>query len=148
MNDDALVSRIRRDSMPVTESGCWIWMKCVLSCGYGQIVIARKPRSAHRTSYEVFRGPIPEGLQLDHLCRVRSCVNPDHLEAVTARENTLRTDGPTARNARLTHCKRGHEFLLDNVKRRPSRPTERACRTCEIMAARDARKRAEKRGVA
>ena len=71
MNDDALVSRIRRDSMPVTESGCWIWMKCVLSCGYGQIVIARKPRSAHRTSYEVFRGPIPEGLQLDHLCRVR-----------------------------------------------------------------------------
>jgi hypothetical protein len=72
-------------------------------------------RYAHRWSYEHFVGPIPEGLHIDHLCRVRRCVNPDHLEPVTPKENYLRGEGPTARNSTKTHCKYGHKFDKSNT---------------------------------
>lgn len=92
------------------ETGCWNWTAHTLS-GYGQL----DHRAAHRFSYEHHIGPIPDGLQIDHLCRNRRCVNPEHLEPVTQRENILRGEAPAAYLARQTHCKRGHEFTSDNI---------------------------------
>jgi hypothetical protein len=97
------------------EGHCWIWIGWRSNRGYGYLRRADKNLRAHRVSYEHFVGPIPGGLQIDHLCRNRSCVNPTHLEVVTSRENTLRGDGPTARNARKTHCKHGHPLSGANL---------------------------------
>lgn len=94
----------------IDEVGCWIW-KSPMKCGYGGLWYRNREdwekkwmRYAHRLSYEHFKGPIPEGLQLDHLCRVRICVNPDHLEAVTPKQNVER--GSSGSRA---FCLRGHE---------------------------------------
>lgn len=76
----------------VSDSGCWIWQGSVSNTGYGRI----GSRYAHRVSYERSNGPIPDGLTIDHLCRTTLCVNPDHLEPVTHRENVLRGMSPGA----------------------------------------------------
>lgn len=76
--------------MPVPESGCWIWTGELNRNGYGRVWRLGRRVMAHRAMYELLVGPIPEGLVLDHLCRVRCCVNPKHLEPVTVRENTIR----------------------------------------------------------
>lgn len=98
----------------ITESGCWIWMGAVRTTSYGmeygRFNFEGKNRYAHRVSYQCLVGPAPEGLHLDHLCRVTCCVNPDHLEPVTNAENVLR--GWKARG-RKTHCVNGH--FLDGV---------------------------------
>lgn len=83
---------------------------------------------AHRVFYEHHVGPIPLGLTIDHLCKVTRCVNPDHLEPVTQRVNTLRGDGPSAVNARKTHCPHGHEYTPDNTYVRKA--GGRICKTC------------------
>lgn len=112
------------DRYETDEAGCWIWRGYTdPTNGYG----SHGDSYAHRTFYEKFKGEIPAGLTIDHLCRVRNCVNPDHLEAVTLRENILRSDGPTAINARKTHCKHGHEFNAENTR---TRGTWRDCITC------------------
>ena len=81
--------------------------------------IAGKCIAVHRLVYELFVGSIPVGLTLDHLCRVRHCVNPAHLEPVTLAENTLRGEGPTAVNSRKTHCPKGHPYdVMDSGRRR------------------------------
>ena len=109
---------------------CWLWQGAVSSSGYGNVSgVDRRTRRAHRVAYELLVGPIPPGLQLDHLCRVRRCVNPSHLEVVTQTVNVLRGEGPTAKNATKTHCHRGHPLDKSNTRHRPS--GGRTCRTCE-----------------
>ncbi len=120
---DRLEEKIER----VTESGCWIWIGSMFSKGYGQIWREGKLKYAHRVSYEIHVGQIPEGLELDHLCRNRCCVNPSHLEPVTHKENLRRGFGLMARQSRQTHCLRGHEFSEENTHRYKTR---RVCKKC------------------
>lgn len=104
---------------------CWLWTAKLQENGYGRFKYDDGHLGmAHRWVYEQLVGPIPEGLVIDHLCQVKHCVNPDHLEAVSSGENVLRGDGPTAVNARKTSCLRGHEFSM-----RPS--GGRKCLVCE-----------------
>jgi hypothetical protein len=114
----APISRLRKVAVKiqVTES-CWLWTgSCHPDTGYGRIWFDRHDdRLAHRVIYEWVKGPIPEGLTIDHLCRVRRCVNPAHLEAVTNVENVMRGESPWAQNARKTHCHRGHPFNPENT---------------------------------
>lgn len=94
---------------------CWLWLGAKNRKGYGQVGINGGYVAVHRFAYQQERGRIKKGLTLDHLCRVRNCVNPHHLEPVTNRENILRGEGIAARNYRKTHCKHGHEFTPENV---------------------------------
>ena len=115
---------------PVPESGCWIWDLSLNSCGYGVLYVGDKQIRAHRYFYEHLRGQIPEGFVIDHLCKVRCCVNPDHMEIVTFRENVLRGESPSANYARREHCKHGHLLVGDNVYINQRYPNRRQCRTC------------------
>ena len=111
-------------------SGCWLWTGSIDGVGYGRIWNGIKMTGAHRVVYELLVGPIPDGLQLDHLCRVRHCVNPSHLEPVTCRENLLRGVGVSAKAARQTHCIHGHELTEENIYRWGKRPNARYCKIC------------------
>lgn len=111
------------------ETVCWVWTGAKQSDGYGAFRLRGRDCVAHRVSYEALVGQIQDGLQLDHLCRVRNCVRPDHLEPVTGRVNVLRGDGPTAVNAAKTHCPQGHPYDDENTHKRPC--GRRMCRTCD-----------------
>lgn len=117
-----------------SKTGCWNWKRCISDNGYGLVTVAGKNARAHRVSYEARFGPIQAGLSLDHLCRNRACINPDHLEPVTHRENCRRGMGATGVNARKSHCLRGHEFTAENTMRRSD--GKRECRACANAAAR------------
>ena len=108
---------------------CWIWQGYVLPTGYGQLIIRQRKWRAHRYMWTMMRGPIPDGLDLDHLCRNRLCINPQHLEPVTRRENLLRGEGFAGVNARKTHCAHGHPFDGLNTGRRTGR-SGRFCLAC------------------
>ncbi len=110
------------------DDDCWLWKGSRTSHGYGSFSISAHTRTAHRLSWEYINGPIPDGLVIDHLCRVRHCVNPAHMELVSNGENVLRGEGPTARHARLTHCKHGHPFDEQNTRWRNNRRVCIACR--------------------
>ena len=111
---------------------CWLWTATKSSEGYGLYYVTDKRRvPAHRLAYVDRLGLVPDGLELDHLCRIRNCVRPDHLEAVTTRVNILRGEGLAARLARPTHCVNGHPLSGDNLYPRP-RAQGRVCRTCVL----------------
>jgi hypothetical protein len=123
VNKDGPVPTRRPDLGP-----CWLWTASA-SRGYGQLGDgAGGLVLAHRFAYELLIGPIPEDLELDHLCRNTRCVKPGHLEPVTYRENVLRSTNPIAQKSRQTHCIHGHEFTADNTYRKPN--GGRQCKTC------------------
>ena len=114
-----------------TEDGCWEWRRTRNRNGYGQIGVGGKTKVAHRVAYELAIGPIADGLQLDHLCRNRACINPAHLEPVTQSENIMRGSGFPPQLASRTHCLNGHELHEGNIYRQPGRPAhQRSCLTC------------------
>lgn len=118
---------------------CWFWTGSVNHNGYGNYTYKTKRYMAHRFSYIMFKGDIAEKLQIDHLCRNRRCVNPDHLELVTAGENLLRS--PWTLNsiqAAKTHCINGHIFDVKNTYTSPKR--KRGCRACAAERARKCRR--------
>jgi hypothetical protein len=115
------------------ETPCLLWQGPKDEDGYGRLHLNGKRSRAHRTAYEDANGQIPEGLVLDHLCRIRHCVNPDHLEPVTNGENVHRAGA--ARRAAITHCPKGHEYTPENSYF--CRRGTRSCRSCRA----DAKKR-------
>lgn len=120
-NHDALFwGKVNKTS----ETGCWLWTGAT-SMGYGKLRRYPKTLWAHRYAYEMLVGAIPDGLTLDHVCRVRRCVNPAHLMPSTHRENILRGTGMSARNAKKDVCIRGHKFdYVHPIK------GWRRCKTC------------------
>jgi hypothetical protein len=122
-----------RANVVIDDNGCWRWQRSLKPNGYGQIgVPGLGMRYAHRVAYEAWRGPIPVGLQIDHLCRVRDCCNPDHLEAVTCRENIVRGTGFVAVHVAKTHCPTGHAYDERNTK--IDRKGSRICRRCKVAS--------------
>lgn len=117
------------DKVEVRADGCWNWTASRNAKGYGYFSHWRgRNRLAYSVAYEELIGPVPEGFQLDHLCRNPACVNPAHLEPVTPQTNSLRGNTIAAANAAKTHCARGHAFKGANLRMRPD--GSRACRAC------------------
>lgn len=141
--------RIKQYVQPV-ESGCHEWGGGLDKDGYALITDEGVCRRAARVAYRLAHGEIPPGLQIDHLCRNKSCVNPEHLEAVTAWENNRRSDSPSARNMRKTCCNHGHEFDDENthIVHRSDGRTERCCKICRQMAADRYKRKRESVGAA
>lgn len=137
------VSRFMDKLEMITESGCWVWMACCNGNGYGRFGLSGRTVYAHRFAFELLRGPIPPGLEIDHLCRVRSCVNPYHMEAVTDRVNTLRGESVSALHHRKSKCSNGHALTGDNVRIEFSKISKYGRRRCKQCARDyDAKKRA------
>jgi len=119
------VSRFENLYIPEPNSGCWLWIGATNEAGYGRFYVNGKNLHAHRFSYLAFKGEVPEGMVLDHLCRVHCCVNPDHLEAVTNKENVRR--GLSYWRLKKT-CSRGHPYPAErNVHGR------RVCNKCQAI---------------
>ncbi len=102
-----------------SESGCWNWTAYKDKRGYGKFIVNNKPELAHRVVWWIFKGPIPDGLEMNHLCENPGCVNPDHLQAVTHKQNMHYGKNRIALFAKQTHCYRGHEFSPENTWIRP-----------------------------
>lgn len=119
------------------KTGCWLWLGCLSTSGYGRVYQNGRTENAHRAMYERNKGPVPIGLTLDHFrlnpgpreapC-ARHCINPDHVEPATMRANVMRGVGVGALNARKTQCPQGHPFTPTNTRR--TRDGGRRCRAC------------------
>ena len=128
------------DRFTINDRGCWLWSNTLNYKGYGVL----SSMSAHRWSYMHHIGPIPDGLEIDHLCRVRNCVNPEHLEPVTRHENQMR--GLRNQNGGKTHCSKGHEFDLHRIDKRTGHPW-RQCSICVADTRREWRARRKALGL-
>ena len=130
--DDRFWSKVRQ-----APSGCWIWTRALDKKGYGRFAVSKRHIVlAHRWAYEALVAPIPDGLVLDHLCRVHACVNPfECLDPVTQAVNLARGEGPRLSRERtpVTHCTNGHEYTPENTYL-PTRG-RRQCRSCRLAAA-------------
>lgn len=113
----------------IDPSGCLLWAAAASGRGYGRFGHGGRQVQAHRFAYTALVGPIGDGLVMDHLCRNRACVRPDHLEPVTNRENLLRGEGPSAVAAARTHCVHGHPF--DEANTWLDKKGKRRCRSCD-----------------
>lgn len=123
---------------------CWLWTGKMNADGYGTGTLDGHAVGAHGVGYRLLVGPVPEGLELDHVCRNRACVNPAHLEPVTHKTNVLRGTSKIANHARQTHCKHGHAFDAKNTAFRlqPNGITlRRACRECHRIRSKLRRQR-------
>lgn len=121
--------RNMQNKIRVADSGCWEWIGARNSKGYGSVGVLGSSQSTHRVAYELLVGTIPEGLQIDHLCRNKACCNPEHLEPVTALVNTRRRP-----DIQKTHCIHGHEMTAENTvitRRKPDGYSIRVCRICK-----------------
>jgi hypothetical protein len=116
----------RREVLP---NGCIRWTGSTNPLGYGHVSFHNRNWLAHRLIYTWLVSPIPDGMDIDHLCRYPSCVNPAHMEVVTRRENSRRGFGACAMHARKTHCKNGHPYDEQNTYVRPD-GTGKQCRAC------------------
>lgn len=138
---------------PEPNSGCWLWTGALDHYGYGLTTRNGKQIKAHRAVYEMHRGPIPKALDIDHKCRLKCCVNPDHLEPVTRGENARRQNAAgdnamAAMQRAKTHCPMGHEYNPENT-RMVNKGVSRQCRICarEISKLAQRRYRARKRAA-
>lgn len=142
---EAFWSRVDRSA---GDTACWPWTKAINGNGYGSLAWDKKTATAHRVAYRLTVGPVPDGLELDHLCHTRDetclggkaclhrrCANPAHLEPVTGLVNFMRGQSPHAQSARQTHCTQGHEFTPENTVTYASRK-QRVCLTCKRATAR------------
>lgn len=127
---EAAISRFHASWTEAPDSDCWLWTRTLNHHGYGKINFLGMTVSAHRAAYYLLVGEVPAGMELDHLCRVRHCVNPAHLEPVTRRVNLLRGRTPAAANAAKSHCSRGHELTPDNLLTNELKRGARSCRQC------------------
>lgn len=132
---DRLLSRVS-----LSNSGCWEWTGHLTSTGYSQMTVGsrtdktRTNTQAHRVSYAVFVGELVDGLQIDHLCRNRKCINPKHLEQVTCAENLRRGNPAWKQQMARTHCPKGHEYSESNTYVRKS--GGRMCKECSRISCR------------
>lgn len=126
LSNSGMLERFMRLVSPEPNSGCWLWSGSVNEDGYGTFSTPNNSVGAHRLAYRMFRGATPIGLELDHLCRVRCCVNPYHMEAVTHQENCRRGLAGATQLAK-THCPQGHEYTESNTIRWR---TKRSCKEC------------------
>jgi hypothetical protein len=133
-----LPERLNSRIMPEPFSGCWIWIGARHKDGYGVFAISKGEyyKLAHRIIYEFLKGPIPKELEIDHVCRNKSCVNPNHLEAVTHAVNVARII-----RAVITDCKRGHPLSGENVYRLGPNKEWRSCKICRRMLSDESRAR-------
>lgn len=118
------------------ELGCWLWTGKLNHDGYARAVFGKRHQMVHRWIYEQTYGPVPEGLECDHVCRNRACVNPAHINAVTHYENmqnrSMESFGKAQREK--THCPKGHPLSGDNLYVAPKRPTRRDCKACRSQS--------------
>jgi hypothetical protein len=140
---DRLLRRVLVDE----ATGCWLWQGAKVGAGYGTIKVDGRTILTHRLAYELFVGPIPTALELDHLCRVPACVNPAHLEAVTHAENMRRGlagfEDPGKFQRAKTHCSAGHPYDEANTRfsRMRNGNRQRRCGACERERDRERRHR-------
>lgn len=121
------------NSIPEPNTGCWLWLKTLNHKGYALMTnYTKRTYIAHRISYEEFIGPIPKGLVIDHKCRMRLCVNPEHMEPVTSRVNTQRGNSGINMSSK-THCPKGHNYSHKNNR------GQRQCKICMAESSRKSR---------